>query len=94
METKIPILPFVGSTIYVPTQLYLSRGRDDVQGGKAKVKSVEVKHGTMWVSVEELPGRSYNWAVLSRDQGELKARFGDQVARPDPDNDPDSNRWL
>ncbi len=87
----------VGSQIYVPTSLYLSHGADDFQGGLCKVS--EVKAGisageeATFVSVEERPGHSYNWAYLEPKQAELRERFGTDRGYPDPDNAPEANRW-
>lgn len=88
--------PKVGDEIYVPTTLYISRGRDDVRGGLATVERVEMRpdwgeHNMLWVYVSEVPGRGYNWEVLRRDQGKLRAEFKNSRAHADPDMDPRFN---
>jgi hypothetical protein len=89
-------VPRVGEQIYVPTALHLSRGRDDVQGGKAKVTAVSagISAGkpVHFVSVEEHPASSYNWEeYLAKQQAELEKEFGNKRAHPDPDDDPQFN---
>lgn len=83
--------PSPGDEIYVPTAWYLSRGRDDVQGGKATVERLKRSYGTLWVYVKELPGRGHNWEIIGPDQEKLKAEFGESRAHPDPDDDPSAN---
>ena len=89
-------VPRVGDRIFVPTAGYIGHGVDDVQGGKATVSLV--KDGTSggrtvpFVSVKELPGRSYNWEVLGAKQEELKGQFGEGQARPDPDYSAEFNK--
>lgn len=95
MPKPAPV-PSPGDTIYVPTALYLSRGRDDVQGGKATVERIEERpewgvQNRLWVYVKEVPGRGYNWFCLAHDQEKLAAKFGDRVAHPDPDDRPEMN---
>lgn len=87
-------VPKVGDELYVPTKLYLSRGCDDVLGGRAKVCKVEIKLSITWVYVEEHPGHGYNWEFLQADQEKLRLEYGDQRARPNPDNDPSANEHM
>jgi hypothetical protein len=87
----------VGDRIYVETWAYLSHGRDDVIGGLATVIRVDREQPSgeerVFVEVAEHPGCSYNWEYLSARQEELKQRFGDQVAHPDPDWRAEFNEW-
>lgn len=83
--------PEIGSDIYVPTMLYLSRGRDDISGGKGKVSKTEHKWNSLWVEVDELPDRSFNWDVIARDQEKMAKEYGDRRCRPDPDDHPSAN---
>jgi len=89
----------VGQDIYVPTQLYLSRGEDDVEGGRAKiVKLEEDDHDYVWVTTKEHPNNHYNMKVLIERQKELKKEFGRRRAYPDPDlrpefNEDDPSEW-
>jgi hypothetical protein len=88
-------VPKVGDVVYVPTDLCLSHGADDFHGGKSQV--VEVRMETSaglkepFIRVRENPGVLYSWAHLSRQQEELKKKFGDQKAHPDPDYRPEFN---
>ncbi|MFA6473355.1 MAG: hypothetical protein WCV85_00600 [Patescibacteria group bacterium] len=88
-------VPKPGDTIYVPTQLYLSHGRDDIQGGRATVTKVEpgISGGKKvhYVSVKKIPN-SFNWEhYLAEKQTALKKEFGRKRAKPDPDYHPDVN---
>jgi hypothetical protein len=84
-------VPKKGDTIYIPTALYVYRGEDDIQGGKATVSKVTEENGTTWVAVEENPGTNYNWKSLSEKQEKLREEFGEQKAYPDPDYRPGFN---
>lgn len=93
---KMMTVPAVGDEIYVPSALYLSHGEDDVLGGLATVSSVQSeRHGNRTVhkvTVKELPSRGYYWENgLAEEQEELKQRFGNGRARPDPDTSPEFN---
>ena len=94
-KVKAMTLPKIGDEIYVPTALHLSRGRDDVVGGLATVtkisKSMSGGEQVHFISVKEIPG-GFNWEQsLALKQDELKDRFGNNRAYPDPDNDPNFN---
>lgn len=88
-------LPKVGDDIYIPSALHLSRGRDDVVGGLARVKSVskQMSGGEQvhFISVKEIHG-GFNWEQhLALMQAELKNEFGKNRAYPDPDDRPEFN---
>ena len=107
---KLSPVPVVGQDIYVPTELYISHGKDDIQGGLAEISSVVSEmHGDRKVhkiKVKELPHKSYVWENhLAENQENLAKRFGEQRAKPDPDERPEFNsgaritksdlrRWL
>ena len=86
-------MPEVGEKIYIPTSLYMDHGEDDVHGGLATISEVVLnsdcpqESNRIYVFVQEVPGVSYNYWVLLRDQDKLRERFGDQAAYPDPDYD-------
>ena len=88
-------VPKVGDTIYVGSRRYLGHGRDDFAGSKATVTQVEemmsLGRTVPFVSVRELPTRSFNWEVLEQEQENLKQEFGDQRAHHDPDIRPEFN---
>ena len=92
MSTSVLIpLPKVGDDIYVPTELFLSHGRDDRRGGLAKVKKVEpgmsAGKTVHYVTTEEFPNLQHNWeGYLAEQQDRLKEEFGDQRAYCDPDD--------
>ena len=99
--TVTKTIPEVGDIIYVPTQLFLSHGVDDFEGGKATVVYAEPsKHYTLAdgtprleIKIKERPGHGYFWDILEPEQDKLKERFGDRWSYPDPDTHPDANRW-
>lgn len=93
-------IPEPGEKIYVPTSLYLGHGMDDFEGGMATVTEVEKSnqlpedhYNHYMVSIKERPGTSYNLRYLLEHQEEWKERYGDAIARPDPDDRPEFNRW-
>ncbi|MBX7139407.1 MAG: HD domain-containing protein [Oligoflexia bacterium] len=72
-------VPKVGETIYIPTTLHMSHGADDCMGGRATI--IEVSANI--ITVQQLPHLKFNWhESLAEQQSELRARFGDEVARP------------
>ncbi len=87
--------PEPGDMIYVDTHLYMSIGVDDVEGGLATVSKVTMGvsagNPTPFVSVDEHPGHSYNWVMLSERQEHLKKEFGDLRAHACPDHRPEFN---
>jgi hypothetical protein len=95
VEQSVFTVPKVGDMIYVPSDLYLSHGVDDFQGGKAEVVEVreEISAGLKqpFVRVRENPDTLYNWIHLFKQQEDLKKKFGDQKAHPDPDYRPEFN---
>lgn len=90
-------VPMVGDDIYVETNLYLSHGSDDFIGGLGRVSKVKEGisggRGTHYVSVEERPGYSFNWAYLAEKQDTLKREFGNNRSYKDPDDREEFNRW-
>lgn len=88
--SKLPTLKR-GDPIYVPTSWYLSRGADDVCGGKATVQRTESRWGSLWVYVEEVPGRGYNWDLIGPEQAKLTAEYSGKTAHPCPDLHPSAN---
>lgn len=90
MSESTPPVPKVGDEIYVPTAWYMSRGRDDIDGGKATVERTEIRFYTQWVYVVGI-SRGFNWAIIGDDQEKLAAEFGETRAHPSPDNHPSAN---
>lgn len=91
--------PAEGDVIYVPSALYVYRGQDDFAGGKATINKIEYsKHlpsdhfNYIMVGIKERPGTMYNYKNLMEQQEELKKAYGEQIAHPDPDNDPEFNQ--
>lgn len=84
-------VPSVGDMIYVPTAMYLSRGRDDFNGGLCEVSKVGhmISDGKTVPSVciKERPGTTYNWKFLSEKQETLMKRWGEERGFEDPDYD-------
>ena len=91
-------VPEVGDAIYVPSQRHLSRGADDVRGGRTVVTAVEelpcgggLRGPALFVRTPVKPDTLTSWRYLEEQQAELAARFGDEEARPDPDHRPQFN---
>lgn len=83
-----------GDQMYIPTQLYISRGSDDIQGGKATITKLDINDklgkdhtNGVFVQFEGFPGRSWNYKLLLDKQEEYAKEYKDQVAKPDPDVD-------
>jgi hypothetical protein len=89
------MIPRIGDDIYLDTELYLSHGSDDFEGGLCEV--INVKEETIagrlivFVEIKENPGSYYNWDYLRAIQDGLRERFGTQRGRPIPDDRPEFN---
>lgn len=81
--------PAAGDLIYVDTAYYCDHGQNNVRGGLARVTGTEMRISagkpTLFVLVEQHPGRSMNWEFLALEQHRLAAQFGAQWAYPDPE---------
>ena len=94
-------LPIIGQEIYVPTTLFLGRGRDDFEGGKATINKVDVNErlaenhpNRIFVGIKERPTTLYNWNNLVERQDELREFHKDQIAHPVPDLRPEFNEDI
>lgn len=84
--------PKIGQKIYIDSHFYISHGSDDVVGGLATVtkitKGISGGEKCSFVTVKEHPDHSYNWTqMLSKEQNELKKKFGNKDAQTHPDID-------
>lgn len=79
----------MGDWIYIPSELYLSHGEDDVIGGLARIKQIRPEDG--YLEFEGFEGTFYGGGYLLANQEKLKAEFGDQKARKNPDHRPEFN---
>lgn len=92
-------LPKIGEKIYVPTSLYLSRGRDDFQGGLCTISRVECSKtlpedhcNYCFVGVKEgSRSTSHNYKCLMEQQSKLRKEFGKRKGYKDPDMSASSN---
>lgn len=84
-------IPEVGDDIYIPTALYVYRGRDDIIGGLTRVIAVQKEGRYIWVTVAACPHGRYSWDYLAGIQEKLKEEFGTQHAYPNPDLRPEFN---
>jgi hypothetical protein len=83
-----------GDVIYLDTEIYLGRGRDDFCGGLAEVTEfshdVRAPGSTPFVVVAQKQSQ-YNWTLLAAKQQRLHAKFGNTWSHPDPDYGPEFN---
>jgi hypothetical protein len=93
-------MPKVGEKIYIEGAMFLSHGGDDYNGGLATISKIELNEhleedhiNYIFISVEEVPGRGFNYKILMKKQEELKERYDKLVAEPNPDNREEFNRW-
>lgn len=85
--------PKIGDKIYIPTQLHISRGEDDIAGGLAEIDRIEIsKHlpenhynGIMVGFKGFNKAHSWNYNYLLENQDEWSKEYGNQIAKPDPD---------
>ena len=78
--------PEVGDKIYIPSEMYIDRGENDIAGGAAVIAAVYDKRDTYWVSfVGFPPSRTWNYKFLLEEQDKLSEEYAGQEARPDPD---------
>ena len=83
-----------GDKLYIRGSCSISNGSNDVAGGLATIKEIEVSKtlpeghmNSIFVSFEEIPNHSYNYLLLLEEQEKLKERYGNEKAHPDPDID-------
>lgn len=83
-----------GDKMYVGGSCSISNGSDDVAGGLATIKEIEINErlgaghmNGIFVTFEELPGHSYNYKGLLEEQERLSKEYKDRIAHPDPDVD-------
>lgn len=80
--------PPAGSKIYIPTEMYIDRGRDDILGGLATIigyaENRFSRSGDVWVKVKEVPNQ-FSLQFLLENQTLWEKEYGNQQARPDPD---------
>lgn len=91
---KIMKLLEVGDKMYVRGSMSISNGSNDVAGGLATIKKIEIDENLgaehmngIMVKFEEITGHSYNYKNLMKDQEKLKEIYKDQFAHSDPDID-------
>lgn len=85
--------PKIGDKIYLPTQLYISRGEDDIAGGLAEIDRIEISktlpenhYNSIMVGFKGFnKARSWNYAYLMENQNEWKKAYENSIAKPDPD---------
>ena len=97
--------PIRGEKIYVPTSLYVYRGKDDFIGGIANIDRIRYEsdlpkdhYNYTMVGIKERPNNMYNCNYILENQRRWEEEYGDQEAFPDPDyrdefNLPDAN-WT
>ncbi len=91
--------PEIGQDVYLPSELYLSHGRDDFRGGLCRIvgisRDVVSSAEHPFVEVAERPGHWYSWQSLMDEQDRLRDEHGDRRGHPDPDRRPEFNEdWA
>lgn len=83
-----------GDKIYIPSQLHISRGSDDIAGGLATINKLidnpnlpDGHYNKTMVSLEETSGHSYNLNYLKENQEKWSKEYAGKIAHPDPDID-------
>jgi len=84
----------VGARIYLPTELYLSHGEDDFNGGLCKIIETGEEGGWKWVTVKENPGKRYSLDHVAKNQRKWKKEYGKSKGKRTPDYSLDSNCWA
>ena len=85
--------PKSGDVIYIPSEMFVSHGSDDIVGGKARITAVKESGDRVWVMLERWPYVWDAWECLLPQQGHLKEAFGDSWAYPSPDLRAEFNKW-
>ena len=92
--------PEIGQKIYIPTELYVGHGEDDIKGGIATIQHFKEdlkcpnEYNRIFVKVKEINGPCWNWYYLLEHQEEWKKEYGDQIAHEDPDYTDYGERWI
>lgn len=83
-----------GDKLYIPSKWSISNGFSDIAGGVATIseitidKRLGINHmNGIFVKFEEVPGTSYNYKYLIKDQENLEKEYQGKIAHPDPDID-------
>ena len=89
-------IPNKGELIYIDGKCFLSHGEDDYCGGLATIKEVIINNDLpidhcnyIMIIVSEIPRWKLNYKNLLKKQKELKERYGNNFAYPDPDYESD-----
>jgi hypothetical protein len=84
--------PKIKDKIYVPSEFYVYSGEDDFAGGIATISKIQFNErlpknhiNYIMIGIEENKNSLYNYKILMRQQKELKKRYGNQIAHPNPD---------
>jgi hypothetical protein len=83
-----------GDKMYLRGSMSISNGSNDVAGGLATIKKIEINErlgidhfNGIFVEFVEVPGRSFNYKSLMEDQDKLSVQYEGKFAHPDPDID-------
>lgn len=86
-------IPQKGDKLYIPTQLHVYRGIDDIHGGLATIAEVKINSvlpeghcNKIMIAFKETGEVTfYNYNTLLQQQDELKVKFGNNPCYSDPD---------
>ena len=89
--------PVIGEQIYIPSsnsdtdKLFSESG---IVGGLGTISDIGSSYQDIFIQVEELPYYSFNYKDLLKQQEQLKAEFGNTVARPNLYHLKQAKKWL
>ena len=89
-------VPRIGEQVYIPSNLYLSHGVDDYEGGLTTVTEVDIGRphdGFVWIGVEFRESGSTRWDVLKASQEQLAQEFGTKAPKATPDYRAEFNKF-
>lgn len=73
---ELPLDPYVGQTVYVPSMLNTDHPAGDIRGGRATIESVKWSQGICWITVKGIPFEfSWSWSHIRPLQRSLRAEF-------------------
>ncbi len=80
---KFEIEPYAAPLPSEGDIIYVWQGKEE-SGGRARVSKVDDSYlhnqKAHFIEVKQLPGHSFNWRHLAKDQASLMEKYGDKIA--------------